>query len=218
MILANAKKIIMNTPSEVKGTRAADANLSSAPQAAANTPPTHNKLLAETFLATLDPNADKFTFLSIHETIEGKCRKALHGTLDEYWRQVEAINTPAQGFGAFVTINATDGTGRRRRENIIRARALFADADGADQVARCREYIRTTGMIPTMVVRTSPNRAHFYWRRDIPLDMFTPLQSVLRDKLGTDNVTDLPRVMRLPGSLHLKQPVSPHLVTLRVFP
>ena len=129
------------------------------------------------------------------------------------------LNTPAQGFGAFITINETDGSGQRRRGNIIRARALFADADGAEQVARSREYIRTTNMRPTMVVKTSPNRAHFYWcRSDIPLDKFTPLQTALRDRLGTDNVTDLPRVMRLPGSLHLKNPATPHLVTLLVSP
>jgi hypothetical protein len=122
-----------------------------------------------------------------------------------------------QGFGAFVAVNATDGTGRKAK-NIICARALFADADSPDAVERCRAYVRTTGTIPTMVIRTSPGRAHFYrCRSDIRLDVFTPLQSSLRDKLQTDNVFDLPRVMRLPGSLHLKQPDRPCLVTLRVF-
>jgi hypothetical protein len=41
---------------------------------------------------------------------------------------VLALNTPVQGFGAFVAVNATDGT-QRKAKNIIRARALFADAE-----------------------------------------------------------------------------------------
>jgi hypothetical protein len=183
-----------------------------------NATPVHDKKLAELFLAALDRTADKFTFLSLHDTVDGRCRKAFHGTLNDYWsQQALPLNTPEQGFGAFVTINETDGTGRRTRANIIRARAIFADADSPEAIERCRAHVRATAMIPTMVVRSSPGRAHFYWRRDIPLDMFTPLQSALRDKLGTDNVTDLPRVMRLPGSLHLKQPDRPCLVTVRVF-
>src|SRR5262249_47767434 len=42
------------------------------------------------------------------------------------------------------------------------------------------------------------------------------LQKSLSAKLGTDpTVHDLPRVMRLPGTLHLKDPANPRLVELR---
>jgi hypothetical protein len=189
-------------------------DIRTAEQAVKNSPPVHDKKLAELFLAALDPTVEKFTFLSIHDTVEGKCRKAFHGTLNDYWsQQVLPLNTPEQGFGAFVTVNETDGSGGRKKSNIIRARAVFADADSPEAIERCRAHIRTTAMIPTMVVRSSPGRAQFYWVREIPLDMFTPVQTALRDKLGTDNVTDLPRVMRLPGMLHLKQPGRPCLVS-----
>jgi hypothetical protein len=67
-----------------------------------------------------------------------------------------------------------------------------------------------------MAVRTSNNRAHFYWCcDDIPLDEFSQCQAALIEKLGTDAaIKDLPRVMRLPGTLHLKDPNRPQVVTL----
>ena len=56
---------------------------------------------------------------------------------------------------------------------------------------------------------------HFYFLTDVPRDQFSPLQNTLIDKVGTDPaVKDLPRVMRLPGTLHLKNPADPRLVKL----
>ena len=56
---------------------------------------------------------------------------------------------------------------------------------------------------------------HFYFCTDVPLHQFSELQKQLIAKLGTDPaVKDLPRVMRLPGTLHLKDPDNPRLVKL----
>ena len=59
---------------------------------------------------------------------------------------------------------------------------------------------------PDWVVRSSPGRWHAYWRViDCPLDQFSLIQSALAVKFGGDpSVKDLPRVMRLPGFVHLK--------------
>jgi hypothetical protein len=127
---------------------------------------------------------------------------------------VISLNTPERRIGVFVTINETD-FGGRRAENIVRARALFADADSRDQVRSSRGVINATGAPPTMVVCTSAGRAHFYWCcDDLPQNEFTALQGALIAKLGTDPaVKDLPRVMRLPGTLHLKDSKAPGKVT-----
>jgi Virulence-associated protein E/Primase C terminal 2 (PriCT-2)/RepB DNA-primase from phage plasmid len=55
---------------------------------------------------------------------------------------------------------------------------------------------------------------HAYWLADdLPLDEFKPLQKALAERFGSDPmVVDLPRVMRLPGTLHLKG--APQLVRL----
>lgn len=177
----------------------------------------HDKNMAAEFLAVLDPAADNFTFQLFSDSGDGYA-EIFHGSLDEVWPKVEALNTSAGRIGVFVTINQTDLQGRRT-ENIKRARALFADADGLDQIERSREVMRTSGATPTMVVRSSPGRAHFYWCcDDLPLGAFPALQSALIQKLGTDPaVKDLPRVMRLPGTLHLKEPGYPRKVTFKVF-
>ncbi len=179
-------------------------------------PPPHDKALAAQFLTALDPTAQRFTFQFFGD---GDVRDAevFHGTLDELWPKVQTVNTAERRLGVFVTINETDFAGRCA-ENIVRARALFVDADDQDQVRRCRDTISTTGVKPTMVVSTSAGRAHFYWCcDDLPPDQFSALQSALIEKLGTDRaVKDMARVMRLPGTLHLKNSNAPSKVTLLI--
>src|SRR5262249_45092269 len=116
--------------------------------------------------------------------------------------------------GIFVTINATDLTGRSTK-NIVRPRALFADADGEEQVEHSTAVIKECDATPSMIVESGGGRHYYYLGSDIPLDQFSTLQKSLSAKLGTDpNVHDLPRVMRLPGTLHLKDPHTPKLVKL----
>jgi hypothetical protein len=137
--------------------------------------PQHDKAMAAEFLAVLDPTTTKFTFQFFSDA-GGRYAEVFHGPLDKVWPKVKELNTPTKGMGVFVTVNETDGQGRRR-ENIIRARALFGDADGADQLKHALDALRTTGAKPTMVVRTSRDRAHFYFCcDDIALEDFPAYQ------------------------------------------
>ena len=176
----------------------------------------HDKAAAAAFLAALAPTARQFTFQLFSDDDRGYA-EIVHGTLEEVWPKVLSLNTTERGVGVFVTINETDLRGRRV-ENIIRPRALFADADGPDQIQQTRDTSCEAGATPTMVVLTSPGRAHFYWCcDDVPREQFSELQGALIGKLGTDPaVKDLPRVMRLPGTLHLKDPKAPSKVTLLI--
>jgi hypothetical protein len=175
---------------------------------------THDKNMARDFLAGLDPSATRFTFQFFSDAA-GRHTEVFDGTLDEVWQKVQALNTPQTGVGVFVTVNETDLKGRRRTENIIRARALFVDADSQEQTDRCIETFRANGATPSIVV-SSGRGVHFYFfTDDIPRDKFSSLQKSLIATVGTDGaVTDLPRVMRLPGTLHLKDPTKPQLVKL----
>jgi hypothetical protein len=170
--------------------------------------------MAKRFLAGLDPNATRFTF-QLFSDCGGRHAEIVHGTLDELWPKVLALNTPQRGFGVFVTINETDFGGRSAK-NIVRARALFADADGKEQVASCATALKSCDVYPSMVVN-SGRGAHVYFCTDALLNQFSALQELLSVKLGTDGaVKDLPRVRRLPGTLHLKDPAHPRLVKLVV--
>jgi hypothetical protein len=170
--------------------------------------------LAESFLAALDPDANRFTFQLFSDGGD-RYAEIIHGTIHDVWPKVEAFNVPERQVGVFVTINATDFRGRSR-ENIVRPRALFADADGKEQLRRCVELIEESGARPNLIVWTSSDSAHFYWLvDDLAREAFELYQPALISSLGTDPaVKDLSRVMRLPGTLHLKQAANPWLVRL----
>jgi hypothetical protein len=168
----------------------------------------HDKDMARDLLTGLDPKAGRFSFQFFSDG-SGRYAEVFHGTLDEVWPKIQALNTPERGVAVFVTINETDFNGRRS-ENIVRPRALFADADSDEQITRSMGAIEACGATPSMIVKTGRGRHFYYVCPDIPRDQFSNLQKSLIDKLGTDPaVKDLSRVMRLPGTLHLKNPVEP---------
>lgn len=139
--------------------------------------------------------------------------RTLHGTLAEHRETLAALN--ARGAGAFWTVNATDGGGRKA-SNVQRVRALFVDLDGAPVAP-----VQTSPLPPHAIVESSPGRWHAYWRiADCGLGDFTPMQKALAKRFDADpKVCDLPRVMRLPGFLHRKHdPFESRIVSLREAP
>jgi archaellum biogenesis ATPase FlaH len=190
----------------------------------------------ERFLALLDPAASGFTFQTLdddkarkdanykkrRETNERRKAKGLpplksnpdsfahvfNGTLDKYWSELCRLN--AQRVGIFITVNQTDGKGRKK-ENIKRVRALFNDLDGAPL-----EPVMQSKTPPHIVVASSPGKYHTYQLvTGITLEQFEPLQKTLAAQFGGDpKVHDLPRVLRLPGFLHHKgEPFLTHIVS-----
>ena len=89
--------------------------------------------MARRFLAGLDPNATRFTFQLFSDCGAGRYAEIFHGTLDEVWPKVLALNTPQQVVGVFVTINETDFQGRSAKTSCGRAPSLSM------QMARSRQ-------------------------------------------------------------------------------
>jgi hypothetical protein len=109
------------------------------------------------------------------------------------------------GAGVYCTVNETDGEGRKTN-NIVRVRSLVLDLDSAplDPVLICKPQ-------PQIIVESSPNRYHCYWLVEgCSLERYKPLQRLLMRRFdGDPAVCDLPRVMRVPGTWHLKDPNHP---------
>jgi hypothetical protein len=185
------------------------------PAQAGNGQITHDKAMASTFLTQLDPTATRFTFQTFDDDKNRQNKaltKVLHGTLDARFAELTRLNN--LGAGVFITTSETNFLGRSAK-NIVRPRALFYDADGAEQVTRARAITTECDALPSMKVESGGGEHGYYLCDDIPLDQFSALQKSLAAKLGTDPaVHDLPRVMRLPGTLHLKNPADPRLVKL----
>ena len=142
-----------------------------------------------------------------------KSRNSTHWwTLDDKaWDWLIGENTPC-GMGIFIQVNEGKSE-RRHTENVVSLRALFIDDDKG---VLPPDSPRLAALPPTLVVRTRRGW-HYYWVL-VPgeeLSAFSQAQTTLAAHFDTDPaVKDLPRVMRVPGFLHLKDPSNPFLVQL----
>ena len=102
-----------------------------------------------------------------------------------------------QGAGVFVTINETDGNGRKS-ENITRVRAVWQEDDDA--------FDGRFPLDPSIVVESSPGKFHRYWlvADDWPADEqgradFASVMERMVESYGCDkNAKDICRVLRFP--------------------
>lgn len=102
--------------------------------------------------------------------------------------------------GIFWQVNESKN-GKRSNDSVTRARAFFVDLDGTPISG-----IITHSTPPHIVVESSPGRYHAYWKvKGVPLEQFSKYQKKLALALGGDPVvSDLARVMRVPGFAHWK--------------
>jgi len=166
---------------------------------------------ADKFLQTLGDKQYTFqTFVEDKSSNKKYLNKQFHGTLEEF--QNKLIKWNGWGVGIFVTINQTDGTGRKAK-NIIKVRSLFADLDGAPL-----QPILDADLEPHMIIESSQGKYHAYWLVDnCPLDKFSLYQKAIAKKLDSDpQVNDLSRVMRVPGFYHCKGKPFPTKIIKRI--
>lgn len=165
-------------------------------------------------------SGERFVFQAFPDRKEDKGNLSLtatrFGTFDEVADWLEEMNTSKAG--VFVTVNRTGGSSRAAGD-IIAVRACFYDHDEKDGPMRAEPPL------PCSLLISSGHGTHGYFLLDQPADpaVFTRLQAAIAAKLGTDSaVTDLPRVMRLAGSINWKaEPVAVKLVEAhpeRVYP
>lgn len=160
---------------------------------------------ASRFLNTIDPDVSWLetpwcfqTFLDKGNSNDKFKAWHKHGQLLDKAEKLTISNREMGG--VFVTINETDGIGRKG-DNIVRIRAVFADLDGAPLAP-----ILETGLSPHAVVESSAGRYQVFWRvSDCDLVAFKAVQLAIAARFNSDeNVTDKSRVMRLPGFYHRK--------------
>jgi len=155
-------------------------------------------------LLGLDPAATKGVFQTFDDAVleNGKKRgnKALAvthaGTFDELAQKLVQFND--RGAGVFITANATDDSGRRRAENIVRPRAIWHEDDSA--------IPRIFPLEPNLVVETLPGKFHRWWLVEgLTLEEHGAIMKTMVDVHGSDpRAADVARVLRLPGFYHRK--------------
>lgn len=143
------------------------------------------------------------TFGDKKKRTDRRLSKILHGSIEEKYKELDWLNKT--GAGVFFMVNRGDGKGRKA-ENVIGVRAIFIDLD-EEGASKLEEIYRFKTGGPRIVVESSPGKYHVYWLidGDLPLDCFSLLQKHFAGRFGGDSaVSDLPRVMRVPGFYHQK--------------
>lgn len=160
-----------------------------------------------------DPNTAIIDWRALHDTDKADKGHARRGILAEWWPWLIDMNN--RGYGVFCTIAMMDGVGRELA-NVSYVRAHYIDLDN---LSAQQNYERASGAqpAPSFAAQSSPGKYHVYW----PVqpyqgnDRFQLVQRKLRQLFDGDRrIIDATRVMRVPGTLHMKNPASPHLVTM----
>lgn len=130
------------------------------------------------------------------------------GTLAELETWIAAQQS--EGAGIYVTVNQTVGV-KRRKGDVTEARAVWVDDDVPRPTART-----DWPLMPHLTVETSPGKFHYYWMTQTkPGAEFDGVMECMVKNHGNDsNAKDISRVLRLAGTFNLKNPSSPHRVTI----
>jgi len=164
-----------------------------------------DKKQAERFLTLLDDESERFDFFAYHDKDRTKqARQFVNAELDTVWNELDALNR--QGYGIFVLVNAGDGKGRKR-ENIVRARAVWQDDDTGEGAGKMP-------LEPHVTVETSKGKYHRYILIDgnPNLEEWEQVQRGMVSFGCDKNAVDLSRVLRLPGTMNMKG--EPHPVRI----
>ena len=137
--------------------------------------------------------------------------RVLHGPLADVAETLASLS--AEGAGVFLCVAATNLRGRTARD-VVGLRALFVDKDDGPLPADA-----DLPMPPSMRVRREGRGEHAYWllRPSEDVGRLRGAQRRLAAYYASDpTVCDLPRVMRVPGYPHQKDPSAPAELVLTV--
>ena len=123
------------------------------------------------------------------------------------------------GMGIFYAVNEMQ-PGHRDRAHTVRVNAYYADIDGMRnplQKDYKAEELLTSPLPPCVIIYTKNGVQALWAVHSVPLDHARYKQTqlgVIRYFCGDENAKDIARVLRMPGTLHMKDPNDPYLCTV----
>jgi putative DNA primase/helicase len=169
---------------------------------------------ARRFLEALAPGEKEFQFATWDDNPKrDEVNKSLAGSSYESFGKASTwlLNRNDQHAGVFVSLNVTDGNGRKK-ENVKRVRAIMADLDGEPLDA-----VRQCALKPHIIVETSENHFHVFWcvEPNFPIDQWENVVRGCAKRFDSDPaVATLERCARLPGFFHCKDIDNRQLVKI----
>lgn len=177
---------------------------------------------------TLEPKSQKFL-----ESFPGTLYAYIpdhNDKLPVIHSEVLQLERQQEGFGIFFTVNGFTG-GKRTGETLTNLNGFFCDIDYPDKLNKTADAVHMykqdllaelydSGCLPTYIVETK-NGLHVYWLFKAPIFLNT-LNSEQQEKLkvlyrdteeailkkfdGDPGAKDAARVLRVPGTMHQKDP------------
>lgn len=159
---------------------------------------------------------NSFRFFADHP----KARLPFVGNLNLEYNSEKYLSTVKKmqdsGAGVYFSVNKTDGKGAKA-ENIVAVRSYYVDIDGLSDKTEALERLITARLTPSAIVETK-NGVHAYWyarEQGVNFGMYKRVQSgLVKAFQGDKSARDIARVLRVPGTLHLKDPSNPFEVRL----
>ncbi|TPL64113.1 DUF5906 domain-containing protein [Mesorhizobium sp. B2-3-15] len=183
---------------------------------APNRPVAQDFTIASSHIAALTGQHDSSNVVVdirlIHDADKARPAVPTRGTLQQLWTTI--LNYQSQGFGAFINCNEMDGNGL----TLANVQSIRAHVIDLDNLSAAQNYERAAQFnpSPSFAVQSSPGRFHVYWSVQpyAGNERATSINRRLRQLFDGDKaVVDPSRVLRLAGTLHLKNPQQPHMVT-----
>lgn len=143
---------------------------------------------------------------------------------------VVGMNRP--GINAYATVNPVKADAliapnkRSSKEHIAGSFFQWADSDSPEAAESIRNFVGPKCTFFVMTGTTPGPRPHVYWELEKPetdLDAWSNRQAAIVAALGTDSVTDAPRIMRLAGTVNWPKPQKaakgyiPELTTIKIY-
>jgi hypothetical protein len=115
-----------------------------------------------------------------------------------------------QGYGIFWAVNQFNGA--RRKENLVKIRALICDIDDGTNEQQL-EKIKSSPLLISRIVKTKRGYHLYFTVKDFPFEKHEALQLAIIKFFGGDlGAKDVCRVLRMPNYYHHKE--EPFLVKL----
>lgn len=143
---------------------------------------------------------------------------------------VIAMNRP--GINAYATVNPLRADAqiapnkRSNKEHIAASFFQWADSDSPEAAENIRNFVGPKCTFFVMTGTVPGPRPHVYWELEKPetdLEAWSNRQAAIVAALGTDSVTDAPRIMRLAGTVNWPKPQKaakgyiPELTTIKIY-
>lgn len=184
--------------------------------------------VVKSFLAALDPRPEAVFNIEAYSPKDKATGAFIGDRVSEQWQRLshtgvlELIPVLAQmnakGAGIYIAVNEFNG--KRKKDNLVRVRCVHADFD---KTSAPEDLIAASVILPpTLVVQSSPNKFHAYWRlregEFLSGEKVETLNRQLVKTLGADKASiDCAHLLRLPGFNHTKglnQGLTPEVLLL----